>query len=551
MAWEVWNRMRAAAIAARRAFLDPTAINTETTETSSREALYLERWAYANSSAYDDLSAWAQRYSSYGMYSKTRGIYNPTGRLCEFYEAQIYPGMIPQGEASVPEGAREALPMAPGITPELRAAVLQVAQWTNLQTQKDQLAYLGAALGDVGLEVVDDVKRGKVAFKLWWPGFIRTLELDDYGNVQFVSIEYSTTDSESDETYLYRQDMSKESIATFKNDQPLAYEEDGDVERPNPYGFVPFCWVRHRPLIGQFGEPAMRSTSKLDHLNSVVSRTLDYLTVREKSPFGIAAEWDARGLGNIDVASQRTNASSDEYSDVVGGNDGDDFFLMALPAGASGLPLAGNIEPEQAIPFIDRMLTELEADNPELSAWAKLRDMNGVSGVAIERALGDTVGRLYRTQAAYDQQLVKALQMATAIGGWRFAMGDTWQPTTAREKFAPFGLESYAAGELDFMLLPRPLTPPTETERFEAKSTKYKAIADAKAAGIPFKDALLEAGYSEDDADRYAKEAEEKDARASQAVLNARASNLRRLGEPPTGPGESDPNPPQPLLQGV
>lgn len=531
MAWEVWTRMRAAMIAARRAFLDPTSIHGTEATTTARQAIYLERWAYANSSAYDDLAAWAARYSNYGLYSKTRGIYNPTGRLCEFYEAQIYPGIIPQGDASVPDDAREALPMAPGISPELRSAVLQVAQWSNLQTQKDQLAYLGAALGDVGLEVVDDKDRGKVAFKLWWPGYVKRLELDDYGNVVFVSLEYQTSDGET--AYTYRQDVSKETIATFKDDNPYSYEEDGESERPNPYGFVPFCWVRHRPLIGQYGEPAMRSTGKLDHLNSVVSRTLDYLTIREKAPFGIAADWDSKGLGNIDVASQRTNANSDEYSDVVGGSDGDDVFLMALPAGASGLPLAGNIEPEQALGFIDRMLTELEADNPELSAWAKLREMTGVSGVAIERALGDTVGRLYRTQAAYDQQLVKAIQMAVAIGGWRLSMGDTWQSTAARDKFAPFGLDSYAAGELDFMLLPRPLTPPTSGERYEAATQKYASIMAAVSAGLPLQTALVEAGYSDEEAEEIVAADEEKDARAMQSLLAARAGGLRPLGLPP------------------
>ena len=205
---------------------------------------------------------------------------------------------------------------------------------------------------------------------------------------------------------------------------------------------------------------------------------------------------------------------------------------MALPDGATTLPLSGNIEPEQAIPLIDRMLTELEADNPELNAWAKLREMSAVSGIAIERALGDTIGRINRTQAAYDQQIVKAFQMAVAIGGWRQKMGGTWMPTAAREKFLPFGLESYERGDLDFMLLPRPLTPPSESERFEAQKLKYDAISAAVAAGLPMKDALLEAGYSEEDADRIVQEEEQKDAKSTAALMAARTSALRPLGLP-------------------
>ena len=136
--------------------------------------------------------------------------------------------------------------------------------------------------------------------------------------------------------------------------------------RDSPYGFVPFNWVRHYPLLGKFSEPAMRSTAKLDMLNSTVSRTLDYIKTRQKAPFGIAAEWDSRGLGDIDVAARRTNTETDEYGSNVVVVDTDDAFILALPAGATGLPLSGNIEPEQSIAFIDRMLAELEADNPEL-----------------------------------------------------------------------------------------------------------------------------------------------------------------------------------------
>lgn len=542
MAWEVWNRMRAAVIAARRAFLDPTTINTDSPYSSSRSSIYLERWAYANSSAYDELDAWLARYNASGLYTKTRGIYNPTGRLCEFWQSVLYPGIIPQGEMSIPSGTREALPMAPSTSPELHCAILQVAQWTNFQTQKDQIAYLGAAVGDLGLEVVDDVARGKVAFKLWWPGFVKTIELDDYENVQFVCLEYQT--GEGDETYLYRQEMSKESIATFKDDQPFAYEEDGLVEWANPYGFVPFNWVRHYPLLGKYSEPAMRSTTKLDRLNSLVTRTVDYIATRQKAPMGIAADWDSRGFGDLNVNAQRASGSADENGSSDTGIDSmitDDVFLLSLPEGSSPVPLFGNLEPEQVIPFIDRMLTEMEADNPELNAWAKLREMTGVSGVAIERALGDTVPRVYRTQAAYDQQIVKAFQMATAIGGMRLSLGGTWADTAARRKFTGFGLDSYERGDLDFMILPRPLSPPTENERFEAQTLKYASISAAVAAGLPLKDALLEAGYSEDEAERIAKEDAEKDAAAEAAARAARAGNMRPLGTPPVPPAPGQP----------
>lgn len=537
----VWTRMttalRAGWIEARRVFADPAALaGAEGAELGTREGVYLERWAQVTNAAFDDLSAWTQRISNYGLYERTRAYYNPAGRLAEFYASQVYPGFVPQGDGPAPAGVREALPFAPGTSPELVAAVRQIAQWTNLQTLKDVLPYRGAALGDAGLlEIVDDVESGKVRWRLWWPGYVKKLELSPYGDVRGYTLEYQSED-EDGKTFTFREEVDREEIRRFKDDRP--YDPDGlGATYANPYSFVPACWVRHIDNGSPWGEPAMRSWGKVELLDSFISRTMDYLKIRYKAPYGLAGAFDKLGVGTVDQKAQRdaavAGAATDEFGRVMGGGDADDVFLLELPEGTTGVPLFGSIDPWQSVNMIDRLIAEIENDNPELSAWTEIRKMSQVSGVAIERALGDTQGRLYRAQATYDQQVVKALQMSVAIAGWR-AGSKVWGPLTeAQKKFLPFSLKSYDAGDLDLSLLPRPLAPPSADEVYASRSAKYDAMNKGKLAGLPTRDVLTENDYSEEDADRIAGEQEQAATRQITAALGQRMQQLRPLGGPP------------------
>lgn len=529
--WRLWTRMKAAMIAARRAFADPRVVTAGSPAgAGSRLTVYDERWAYAVSSAFDDLNEWAPRLTAYGLYAKTRGYYNPWGRLAQFYTSQVYPGFVPQGDGGVPRGARDALPFAPDMSPELRAAVLQIAQWSNWPTAKHLLVRLAASVGDCLVEVVDDLDRQKVGLRVWWPGYVPEFDLDPYGNLTRYVLEYDSWDSERKERFVYRIETTKTEIRSTRDGLPWSMDEDVPPTRPNPYGFAPACWVRHRLNGSPYGEPCLQGAPKMDLLNSNVSRIWDYVKTRIKAPYGIAATFDTEGLGPVDVAGQRTGAAADEFG-MVGGGDTDEVFLMELPPDARGVPLYGSIDPWQSIELIDRTLTEIENDNPELAAWNKLREMSSVSGVAIERALGDATGRLYEAQSTYDTQVVKAFQMAAAIAGWRVRIGSWDRRDVARQKFQPFDLDSYGRGDLDFALLPRPLTPATETEEYEARTLRYAALQSGRAAGVPAAMVALDLGWTEEEAARIAAADDPMPSRAS------RRRELLPLGAPPGGGG--------------
>lgn len=92
---------------------------------------------------------------------------------------------------------------------------------------------------------------------------------------------------------------------------------------------------------------------------------------------------------------------------------------------------------------INELQAEIERDLPELSLH-RLRDGGNATGPGIRAAYNDASARLIKLQSNYDAGMVKAHQMAVAIGGYR-----------GYEGFEGFGLDSYARGDLDHSIKPR------------------------------------------------------------------------------------------------
>jgi hypothetical protein len=110
--------------------------------------------------------------------------------------------------------------------------------------------------------------------------------------------------------------------------------------------------------------------------------------------------------------------------------------------------------------YIEKLLEEIEADHPELTMFETLREMSQITGPAAEILVGDAYALITDARAGYDVQTVKLMQMGLAVAGWRLntgAWGNDLSPQ--QETFAPFDLESYRRGDLDFEIMPRPLVP--------------------------------------------------------------------------------------------
>lgn len=468
----LWGKLSMATSAAITTFLrvytDPEGEQTRQ-QFERRQGAYRMRWQYYLNSAFEDLAKWTAYKSRYRLYRHTRSIYNPARRLVDFYAGIIYPGMLTDDASRLPDGTPIAIPFPTDTDPAIRTAIAQLWQWSNWQINKSLMVRYGAALGDVFVHVVDDVDGGKVWPEVLWPGLIADLDLDERGNVQSYALEY---DYEADgQTYTYRREVDRDAIRTFRNGEPFAYDDVPPVLE-NPYGFVPAVWVKHVDLGGDHGESAMRNLGKWDELNSLAAHALDQAHKVLAAPLLVAGE----GVRKLADPQAKRAATAELTQPEL-----DREAINLLTASPGSRIEAAQLPEGEALAHIERLLTEIEADHPEIVMFNRLREMSQVTGPGAARLFGDVEIYVNDARANYDTQSIKLFQMALAIGGMRASSGD-WGPslTNQQEKFRPFSLDSYAAGELDFSIEPRPLITPTAQERINEERQRLALENDRR-----------------------------------------------------------------------
>src|SRR5436190_4795137 len=450
----LWGRISMATIAATTAFVrtwnDPQGMAVRD-QFEAQVALYDYRWHLYQNSVFDGALLWANYLHKYGLYRHIRPIYNPTRRLVDFYAGIVYPGVLAIDGKKLPDGTSLAIPLADDVPPALRNAIGQLWQWSNWQTGKGLFVRYGAALGDVAVEVVDEVDRGKVTFDVLWPGLVKELKLDATGNVKRYVLEYEAVD-DNGKSYTYRKEVDDETIAEFKDGELFQYDESIDAERANPYGFAPLVWCKHTDLGGDHGIPAIRNVSKIDELNEIASHAHDRAHAVLSSPIMVGGDnvsslTDAATESKRPATSELANKTSARESVKILKSPNGSMSTIDLPEG-------------EALNYIAKLLEEVEHDHPELTMYNELRAMSQVTGPGAERMIGDAGSYIQDARANYDTQTIKLHQMAIAIAGWRANSG-AWGRDLSRQQaaFAPYTLESYAKGDLDFEIMPRPIVP--------------------------------------------------------------------------------------------
>jgi hypothetical protein len=127
-----------------------------------------------------------------------------------------------------------------------------------------------------------------------------------------------------------------------------------------------------------------------------------------------------------------------------------------------------------------------------------LREMTQVTGPAASRLIKDVTSKVEEIQATFDQSNISLWRMAVAIAGMRANNGDWPQLTAQQAKFKPFSLESYARGDLDMSIMPRPLLSPTALEMAMEKQAQWTGVNLAVQAGVPVEIVLEDEGWTEE-----------------------------------------------------
>lgn len=357
-------------------------------------------------------------------YKFTRGVLNPVSRLVELQTSKVY-----GGELDMQNAASGAIPVIDA-SDELRRAIVRLWVWSNWAQEKTQYTKLGAIFGDSFLKIVDDPARGKVRIEVVDPRKVKDIKVNEYGDVKRYMLQYERMDDDTGETYTYTEIGSDEDFETYRDSTPLALYRDASgtpVARwDNEYGFCPFVLTPHEKTASTFGDTSF--SVLLDKIIEICSQSS---LLNDAVSKGVNPLLAFSGVSRQDVE--------------LDTNRPDAIPMLFLGAAGSVNPVGALTDIGAVSAHIDALQAEIERDLPELSLH-RLRDGGNVTAPGIRAAYNDASARLQRLQGNYDAGMIKAHQMAVAIGGMRGYVG-----------FEGFGLDSYEAGDLDHSIAVRPI----------------------------------------------------------------------------------------------
>lgn len=446
----LWGDFMVRLNAGYKAFREPelianleTLLNSEFEDYDARRLRYAIYWAMYENTAFRDIHKWSQGYKArYGLYRYIRSIYSPTYRLGEFWKAHLWGGRLDIRDP------KSAIPISTEIE-QLYPAIEQLYRWSNWRINKDIVTLYGATMGDVVIGITDDLQREKVYLNVIHPGKIADVEVDAFGNVKSYALQEQRQDPlNSGQLATYREDVWREGdnvvYATRRNDVLFDWAGDGrGAEWSEPYGFIPLVMVQHNNVGLDWGwsefHPKHQSFAELDGLASAAN---DYIRKAVNAPMLMAGVDPPMST----PTASRTQPTASTYGDKPAPGRDELPFLYG-PVGAKPEPILAPLDIEASFKAILELLKALEEDYPELKQSRRAdNDTGEKSGRAYREARREATDKVQTRRANYDDALIRANQMAVAIGGFR-----------GYENFAGFGLDSYAAGLLEHEITPRPV----------------------------------------------------------------------------------------------
>jgi hypothetical protein len=404
---------------------------------------------YYSNKAYKSIVSYAQRHRIVrGLYKHVRGIYNPVFRLVELHASKCY-----RGNLDTETFSRGAIPLT-NVSASHTSAIGNLWKWSNMGSLKTIYPRGTSRFGDMFIKVVDDVFKNKVRLELVHPAYITYADITPQGYIDAVVIGYwRNDDNPFASPWYYEEVITKDSFSTWRDGEPYAeYQNSNGVyitAWPNEYGFVPMVLTRAIELEHNYGGSLFFATlDKIDELNDLASVTNDQIR-KIVNPM-----WWLEGVSSI----------SNVTTTVTGETERDRVPVMMGPLGSKPTAMNANLSLADAAQSIKSLLSEIEADHPELSLH-RMREGERVTGPGVTTAYDDAIQRIEDFRGVSDSGLLRAHQMALSIGGFRGYDG-----------FGAFDLNSYDAGDIDFQIAERPVLADNLT-----KSVRIDKMRDSNA----------------------------------------------------------------------
>jgi hypothetical protein len=368
---------------------------------ATRMTRYGVLWGFYLNDVYDTAANVLATYykEARSLYSDIKPIYNPVSRLVDFYVAKVPGEVLIFGQDDVTE-AGEPYPVV--AEPEVADLISDIRRWSHWGRMGSLWIRYAAALGDGVLRVVTpDTRSRPVQIQVHHPADLVEADFDRFGNVEYAVFEYEAQERIEGEveTYTYRQEITPESFATYRDGREWDYREGlpgGQYSWANPFGFVPVVVTRHKVGGSEWGLCCFHHViPKIDDVNDLAS----HLGAQIRK--AIHPQWVSFG----------TKAGS-------GMERNDKLWHHPNPQGKVEA-LVEDINIAAVTADIQERLTEIEKDCPELKAGRVGDNNRDVSGRAVTMMLGDIVDRVIEARKQYDSSLVMAQEMALRMGAVR------------------------------------------------------------------------------------------------------------------------------------
>jgi hypothetical protein len=490
----------------------------------ARYALY---WALLENNAYDNVNRWAQSYrSAYGLYRFTRNIYNPAYRLASFHKSHIWGGRLDVKEGVAGEAG--ALPIKTG-SDDVRKAIAALWRASNWASQKDITTFRTAAMGDGAIKIVDDSERKRVYMQTLQPSMLKSVEVE-HDNVKAYELEYEVDDEkENGQAVKYGERASRDGqdvvYETFRNGKPHDWGYGATTWRV-PLGFVPLVLIQHNNVGIEWGWSEIHPClSKIREVDDIASKLSDQIRKMVDAPWLFAGVSEPKTQPTTSSRAAEVDKAMAAQRNAEAGRQ--EVPALYGPVGATATPLVAPLNIASTLDHIEAINGELEKEFPELRY--ELGKVSGdISGRALRIARQDVETKVQERRLRYDSALVRAQQMAIAIGGYR-----------EYEGYQAFGLDSYDAGALDHEIAERPVFAEDALDKFEIESALWDAASKAEDAGCPLPVFLKRQGWTQPDIDAVVNTEEY---RARQTVRSLGMMQPRTQITDPA-PGGTDPTP--------
>lgn len=512
-----------------------------------RAERYDRLWDLAVGNAFTDKRRWSRYRRAHALYRQTRSVVDYAHIAVEFWASRVWAGSIPEDGLTLPDGAINAVPFAADTAPEAALAAAKVFSWTNFQSQMTMIPRYTSALGELLVEVIDDVDRGRIVWDIIWPGYVEDVTLDEADNVISYALKYIAQDPDGGPEYTYRKVVTPETISTFRNGLPFAFDEELGSSYENPYGFCAARWFRHYPMLGPRGEPAIYAVqAEMDEANSLLSHLLDKVHVNLEAPVVVTGNLAPNSVSRIAEMTKR--GVTDELSDTAAGQE--DWNVLEAPAGTEIKTVT--VQSGETLLVLERLEKSIERKLPEVSFLAEIRAQHQTTGPGNQQMSGDVDFRYKSVCSTYDRNLSALLAMSIAIGGWRANNGD-WDFTQAdpdlgeeslseeQQRFLPFDLHSYIHDEIDLVIMPRDLVPESPQDKFNlliSKQTAVKILNSKTGRRL----LAIEAGYPASVVDEMTTEYEEALVQQQEQQQQAQLARQVQAGSKANPPGAPNRN---------